>query len=98
MKVNAIRCPNCGDVIYSRHVHDFHYCSCGECAIDGGFDYVRVVAKNPDEIEGLKLEVDATRKELEQDWGRGIDKFGIIKKTNPNYPQKHNENKTQIDT
>ena len=26
---NAIRCKNCGDIIESKTVHDFKFCSCG---------------------------------------------------------------------
>ena len=26
---NAIRCKKCGDVIESKTVHDFKFCSCG---------------------------------------------------------------------
>lgn len=32
---NAIRCKKCGDVIESKTVHDFKFCSCGTCAVDG---------------------------------------------------------------
>ena len=37
---NAIRCKKCGDVIESKTVHDFKFCSCGSCAVDGGHDYL----------------------------------------------------------
>lgn len=29
---NAIRCKKCGDIIESKTVHDFKFCSCGACA------------------------------------------------------------------
>ena len=38
---NAIRCKKCGEVIESETVHDFKFCSCGLCAVDGGLDYLR---------------------------------------------------------
>lgn len=38
---NAIRCKKCGDIIESETVHDFKFCSCGSCAVDGGLDYLR---------------------------------------------------------
>jgi len=31
---NAIRCKKCGEVIESKTVHDFKFCSCGSCAVD----------------------------------------------------------------
>lgn len=36
-------CGKCGDVIVSRHRHDFVRCSCGAAAVDGGLDYLRRV-------------------------------------------------------
>ncbi len=38
---NQIRCNNCGDEIYSTHVHDFRRCTCGAVFVDGGQDYFR---------------------------------------------------------
>ena len=38
---NAIKCRKCGDVIESYSVHDFKFCSCESCAVDGGHDYLR---------------------------------------------------------
>ena len=43
IKVIAVKCPECGDLIYSRARHDFRYCSCGEIAIDGISDYSGIV-------------------------------------------------------
>ena len=51
---NRIRCKRCGDVIESHHVHDFVYCSCGSCAVDGGNSYLKRAwdgkVTNPDEV------------------------------------------------
>ena len=38
---NAIRCKNCGEVIESKHRHDYVQCKCGNCAVDGGLCYLR---------------------------------------------------------
>lgn len=38
---NAIRCNLCGDEIESTYSHDFRWCSCGGCAVDGGREYLR---------------------------------------------------------
>lgn len=38
---NAIRCKKCGDIIESKTLHDFKFCSCGSCAVDGGREYLR---------------------------------------------------------
>lgn len=37
-----IRCLKCNDIIESLSVHDFKYCKCGACSIDGGNDYTRI--------------------------------------------------------
>jgi len=38
---NKIRCKLCGDIIESKHVHDFKWCKCESVAVDGGHDYLR---------------------------------------------------------
>ena len=38
---NVIQCKMCGEVIESKHVHDFVQCKCGACAVDGGHEYLR---------------------------------------------------------
>lgn len=49
---NKIRCKKCGDVIESKHVHDFKLCKCGAVGVDGGRDYLRRLG-NPDNWEEL---------------------------------------------
>lgn len=41
IKSNKARCLACGDVIESKHRHDFVYCSCETIFVDGGKDYLR---------------------------------------------------------
>lgn len=78
MQVIAYKCKSCKDLVYSRARHDFRYCSCGEIAVDGGFDYTRVVYKDvmPKETE---LEIDASKKDLYNDWNTGVNAYGIVK-------------------
>ena len=40
---NMARCKKCGDVIESRHVHDYVPCECGAIAVDGGREDLRRV-------------------------------------------------------
>lgn len=39
------------DVIESMYRHDFKWCSCGQCAVDGGHDYLKrsYAGKSPEE-------------------------------------------------
>lgn len=43
---NAIKCNHCGDIIESKHRHDFKFCKCKTVAVDGGLDYTRRIVKN----------------------------------------------------
>ena len=43
---NAISCNRCGDEIESVSVHNFRWCTCHACAVDGGRSYLRRVG-NP---------------------------------------------------
>ena len=86
MIVKAIKCKNCGDIIYSRSRHDFHWCSCKSCAIDGGFDYLKIVGQPNDwqsiEVTVLPLESENdVKKILFDDWNKGTDKYGVIHET-----------------
>ena len=76
-KVTCIKCPKCKDVIYSRTHYDCRSCSCGEVAIDGGFDYTRILGYY--EGEPFNLEIDVTEQELYDDWNNRINKYGVIK-------------------
>lgn len=86
MKINAIKCLKCGDVIYSRANHDFRFCTCGNCAVDGGFDYTRIIG-DPKRLECTEINVDIpgcktdaeVKRKLYDDWNRSIDKYGLIK-------------------
>jgi hypothetical protein len=51
---NAAKCTRCGDVIESKHTHDFQWCSCGAIAVDGGKSYLKRSFKNsPADIEDM---------------------------------------------
>ena len=81
VKVVAIECPVCHTIIYSRCRHDFRECKCGKVSIDGGFDYIRI-SYDPHfakEVESFDLMVDASKKELYDDWNSKKDKWGYIK-------------------
>lgn len=78
MKILARKCPSCNDIVYSRARHDMRGCSCGEIAVDGGFDYTKVSFKKgiPSTVE---IEVDATQAQLYSDWNNNINDYGLIK-------------------
>jgi len=80
MKIKCVRCLVCGDVIYSRTVHDYRCCQCGSVCVDGGFEYSKISARDPSQIEFIEIEVNAIKEELYRDWNLGIDKYGLIRK------------------
>lgn len=63
--INRIRCRKCGDVITSKSVHDFQYCSCKACAVDGGTEYLRRVGEPSDYVD-LSLVVYENDNEMKQ--------------------------------
>ncbi len=50
---NKAKCLKCGDVIESKHHHDFVTCSCGNLSVDGGTCYLRRAFTDPDLWEEL---------------------------------------------
>lgn len=50
---NVCKCSMCGDIIESKHVHDFVQCSCGRIFTDGGTEYVRRGCESPSDIVDL---------------------------------------------
>lgn len=39
--VNRVKCKHCGDIITSKHRHDYQMCKCGKVSVDGGTAYLR---------------------------------------------------------
>lgn len=86
MKIEAQKCLNCGDILYSRSRHDFRYCFCGSMYVDGGpvFEgstgsYNRV-GGNFDEIKSIEYESELNAgdivKRLWDDYNLSIDRYG----------------------
>jgi len=41
IRLNSAMCLVCGDIITSKHVHDYVVCTCGALSVDGGLDYLK---------------------------------------------------------
>lgn len=52
---NSIQCKLCGEVIESKHKHDYVECKCGACAVDGGHEYLRRSYKSKDCYTDLSI-------------------------------------------
>ncbi|WP_255289427.1 DUF7695 domain-containing protein [Bacillus cereus] len=58
LKRNAIQCKKCSTVIESEYRHDFKWCPCQSVAVDGGFDYARIIGELDNLIELYEYEKD----------------------------------------
>lgn len=72
---NRIRCKKCGDIIESFSEHDFKFCSCQACAVDGGHDYLRRLGWEDDWEEMSEVEKTNTFDPYEEYIGSLIDDF-----------------------
>ena len=61
IKENKIRCKKCGEIIESKTIHDYVFCKCGACAVDGGHTYLRR-SGYPDNWEELSVFADDEEK------------------------------------
>lgn len=59
---NMAKCNKCGDVIESKHVHDFVWCSCKSIAVDGGHDYLKRVGNYEDYEDMSQLIIEEEEK------------------------------------
>ena len=55
---NRAMCLLCGDIIESKHVHDFVTCACGQLSVDGGHDYFRRAFTVPENFEDMNETVE----------------------------------------
>ena len=80
MEVNAIQCPQCGDVIFSRARYDHRSCSCSSVSIDGGLDYVKIscYTEKISNLVSFKYEIKQTEEELFEDWSLEKNLYGLI--------------------
>jgi hypothetical protein len=58
---NKAQCRLCGDIIESKHGHDYRGCKCGEIAVDGGLNYLRRTAGDLHNIINLSEVVQEER-------------------------------------
>lgn len=61
IKRNAIKCNHCGQIIESKYTHDFLFCGCRRCAVDGGKEYLRRVGNKDDWTELAEYEEQETK-------------------------------------
>ncbi len=94
IEIYAQKCLMCGDEIYSRATHDFHYCFCGNIYVDGGVSFVgeesysRVGYSFSNLYESVIIKLDTnmdkvhTKSFLRRDWNKHIEKYGCRRDKN----------------
>ena len=71
IKMAALKCLVCGDIIYSRANHDCHWCSCKSLMVDAGPGYGRA-AGDMNQCKSVIVEVKTTLADLYSDWALRI--------------------------
>ena len=85
MKVRAIHCHNCKDIVYSRAQEDYRECGCGLVNTWGGQTFTNFDAIPDAEYDILNLNIDATSDDMYVDWLEMDDKHGIVRSQEKNY-------------
>ncbi len=77
-RVIAWKCPDCGDIVFSRTRHDMRWCTCRKIAVDGGpnpGEHVRLMG-HPIKVE---MYIEQTKEELYDDWNTRRNQYGLIR-------------------
>lgn len=79
MLVKAVKCLNCGEIVYSRDTEDLAVCDCGNAYAHGG-PFGRVYGGAiPDSYERVEIEVPVTDfRDLKYDYSMGKNRYGKI--------------------
>jgi len=78
MKLKAVHCLSCNDIVYSRAQHDFRRCSCGCIFVDGGRSYFKYGAHPGAEFKTTNVDISVNLETLYEDWNKMDDKYGIV--------------------
>ena len=52
---NKIQCKHCGEIIESKHIHEFVTCKCETCSVDGEHYHLSRSYKNSPEEDFIEL-------------------------------------------
>jgi hypothetical protein len=94
MKLIAIQCDNCKDIVFSRARHDMQFCSCKRVAIDGGphranyaidklkgvGSYIKITGEK---YRKITIDVNLEMQDLIEDYNTDPGELGIIKVEEP---------------
>jgi len=89
MKIKAIECDLCGDVVYSRAPEDYRECGCGIVGASGGQQYTKFHTADDGAHKKVIINVDTSPHNLYNDWREMADVFGLISKFSKVPAQRH---------
>jgi hypothetical protein len=78
MRLKAIHCKSCNEVLYSRAQHDFRECSCGYVNVNGGQHYFKYGHAPGAEFSVTEIDVDVSLSDLYDDWNDMADNYGVV--------------------
>ena len=79
MKIKAIRCEECLDIVYSRTEEDLRECSCGATSAAGGQFHCKFYTIHGAKSKKITINLDASASMLYNDWKEMLDAYGLIK-------------------
>lgn len=74
MNIDYIKCNHCENYVFSFNTHDYKQCKCGKVAIDGGFEYTRLIGNQEDRVlfnVPIREAIEHIREQFI--WGRNYD-------------------------
>jgi hypothetical protein len=81
MRIKAIECALCKDIVYSRAEEDYRECGCGQVAAFGGQAYAKYYTHCAGPHEKMIISLDIKPKDLYNDWKEMRDAYGLIEAT-----------------
>jgi hypothetical protein len=81
MRIKAIKCENCNDIVYSRAEQDYRECECAQVGAFGGQSYAKYNTHSGAPHEKMIISLDITPQDLYNDWKEMRDRYGLIKAT-----------------
>lgn len=79
MRIKAIKCSTCNNIVYSRAEGDYRECTCGNVGAFGGQAYAKYNASAETPHEKIIINLDIHLDDLYNDWKEMVDLYGLIR-------------------
>ena len=78
VKIKAVKCQNCEDVVFSRTDEDFRECSCGSVNASGGQTHFKAESVPNAKHKVVEVNLNLSMEDLYDDWDQMTDNYGVI--------------------